>query len=198
MKILQAILLFVTRLFARAGFNPNGVTLLSLSLQILACGLLLVTKNLFVFDVVLSIGLLLDYVDGSLAKLTNSATKSGALFDAVADRIGESALFFALAIHLGFESIFYWLAATSLTISYTRAKATAEGAARSFRWPDLIERDERMVITCLLILAVYVFDEKSAVGQQIALIGFSILLGLNVLTMVQRFFRARRYLNDAQ
>ena len=82
---------------------------------------------------VLAAGLLvffasLDALDGALARVQNSASRTGMFFDAVSDRIKEVIVFSALAVyvykHIDAQTTWLVVAAlgTSILVSYTKAK----------------------------------------------------------------------------
>jgi phosphatidylglycerophosphate synthase len=90
----------VTRLGLRLGWSPNAVTMVSLALGVLAA-VLVATGNqaLWVVAAVLvQISLVIDCVDGEIARFTRHFSAFGAWLDAVGDRIKEYSVFAALAL----------------------------------------------------------------------------------------------------
>ena len=125
-----------TAMFHVAGFidywtkgnvKPAHITALSLLGHIPVAWALVVNRP--VLAAVLLAGFsLLDALDGAMARVQNSASRTGMYFDAVSDRLKEVILYTALGVyalkHLDQQEV--WLiialAGTSLLVSYTKAK----------------------------------------------------------------------------
>jgi CDP-diacylglycerol--glycerol-3-phosphate 3-phosphatidyltransferase len=93
-----------------------------------------------------------DMVDGRVARLTDQVTVFGAFFDSVIDRYSDVVLFFGLVVFYarGNRLLYVFLAAfvmaTSLMVSYTRARAEALiGSCKV----GFMERPERIVLIIL-------------------------------------------------
>jgi CDP-diacylglycerol--glycerol-3-phosphate 3-phosphatidyltransferase len=91
-------------------------------------------------------------VDGRVARLTDQVTIFGAFFDSVIDRYSDVVLFFGLVVFYarGNRLLYVFLAAfvmaTSLMVSYTRARAEALiGSCKV----GFMERPERIVLIIL-------------------------------------------------
>lgn len=90
----------VTRIGLRLGWSPNAVTAGSLMLGVLAA-VLVATGNRWAWvaaAVVLQASLVIDCVDGEIARFTRRFSAFGAFLDAVGDRVKEYAVFAALAL----------------------------------------------------------------------------------------------------
>ena len=90
----------VTRIGLRLGWSPNAVTAGSLMLGVLAAALV-ATGNRWAWvaaAVVLQASLVIDCVDGEIARFTRRFSAFGAFLDAVGDRVKEYAVFAALAL----------------------------------------------------------------------------------------------------
>lgn len=129
-------------------------------------------------------GVITDCVDGDLARLTNTTSRSGAFLDSVLDRWTDAALILGLA----FSDLdrYGGLAASALAatmlVSYTRARAQSLGVD----CPDGIgARDTRILI--LVIAALF--------GR--ITIGLWLVLVAGAVTTVQRMFIAARALHIA-
>ncbi len=85
------------RVLARLGVTPNIVTLLSLLVTLLAVHVLVTSDQLDLAIGLVVLSWVLDGFDGSLARLTDTTSKSGALLDRLVDRVTVYALFAALA-----------------------------------------------------------------------------------------------------
>jgi len=75
----------VGKAFARAGFTPNQISLLSLLLGIAAM-LLFAARSFPLGSLLLLASAVLDLVDGHVSRIQNSGTKFGAVFDWIVDK----------------------------------------------------------------------------------------------------------------
>jgi archaetidylinositol phosphate synthase len=75
----------VGRAFARAGFTPNQISLLSLLLGIAAM-LLFASRSFPLGSIALLASAVLDLVDGHVSRIRNSGTRFGAVFDWIVDK----------------------------------------------------------------------------------------------------------------
>ena len=109
--------------------------------------------RMFLFAGLVIIGAgIFDMVDGRVARLTDQVTVFGAFFDSVIDRYSDVVLFFGLVVFYarGNRLLYVFLAdfvmATSLMVSYTRARAEALiGSCKV----GFMERPERIVLIIL-------------------------------------------------
>ncbi|MBE3075493.1 MAG: CDP-alcohol phosphatidyltransferase family protein, partial [Actinobacteria bacterium] len=90
----------VTGVGLRLGWTPNAVTAVSLALGVLAAGLVATgNRGLWVVAAVLvQAALVIDCVDGEIARFTRRFSAFGAWLDAVGDRVKEYSVFAALAL----------------------------------------------------------------------------------------------------
>jgi archaetidylinositol phosphate synthase len=128
-----------------------------------------------------------DVIDGAVARLAGRVTAFGGVLDSVADRYVELLIFVGIIygglIEVGYLPGWLWglLALTgSLLVSYTRARAEAEGSGKLA--VGIAERGERFLIL--------------AVGGLLALTGYAVVLIVILahLTVAQRLVVARRRL----
>jgi len=75
----------VGRAFARAGFTPNQISLLSLLLGIAAM-FLFAARSFPLGSVLLFLSAVLDLVDGHVARIQDTGTRFGAIFDWIVDK----------------------------------------------------------------------------------------------------------------
>ena len=109
--------------------------------------------RMFLYAALVIIGAgIFDMVDGRVARLTDQVTVFGAFFDSVIDRYSDVVLFFGLVVFYarGNRLLYVFLAAfvmaTSLMVSYTRARAEALiGSCKV----GFMERPERIVLIIL-------------------------------------------------
>jgi CDP-diacylglycerol---glycerol-3-phosphate 3-phosphatidyltransferase len=125
-----------------------------------------------------------DVLDGAVAKASGSASRRGAFFDSVVDRVSDAFLLGGVAWYLAATRGGYWpllpmaVLASSMLISYQRAKAEALGFdARG----GLMERAERLVALAIGLLF-----------EVLLIPVLFIMLALTVLTAVQRFAKVWR------
>lgn len=87
-------------LFLRLGISANTVTLLSFVIGCIGAGLLAFGNyyGMIVGAVLLNIWLFLDYVDGAVARGSNSSSKYGLFLDCFNEFIPKCLIFFALGI----------------------------------------------------------------------------------------------------
>jgi phosphatidylglycerophosphate synthase len=78
------------RLFVRLRLTPNHVTLLGLFFGIIACIVLLWTRNILLFTALIVVAALFDAADGMVARMTNTSSRFGSYLDAVCDRLFAS------------------------------------------------------------------------------------------------------------
>jgi len=168
---------------ARGGLRADHVTLAGV---VLAGGTaaLVATGELWPAVVLLTVGGLMDTLDGALAKAAGSASARGAFLDSVADRVADALVFGGVAWYLAagphplFSLLPVGVLAAAGVVSYERAKAESLGfEARG----GLMERAERLVLL------------GAALAFHVVLVPLLwALLGLTVLTALQRFAKVWR------
>lgn len=182
-------------LFARVA--PIHVTAASLALCVSA-GVAVAFGHLASGAWLYILGGMLDLLDGRLARALDRQSRSGALFDSVADRWGELALFTGFAWYL--RSADAWLLAVmlatagSVMVSYTRARAEALGVELS---SGAMQRAERIALVSIGTLVAAWLDASehtaslapSVVGVALAVCGV-----LSCATAIRRWSTAHRAL----
>ena len=177
-KILEPIAAFLSRL----GLTPNGATLLGFAMTV-GVAVLLALGYLRLGGILLIFTLAFDAVDGTLARQTGKVTRFGGVLDSTLDRWAEIALYGALIWYysqIGWDIGVYWATAamaTSLMVSYTRARA--EGAGFALK-EGLFTRLERLVV---LIVGLILNATLLALALIAVLAGF---------TAIQRLWVVRR------
>jgi CDP-diacylglycerol--glycerol-3-phosphate 3-phosphatidyltransferase len=166
----------------RLGLSPNGATLLGFTMTV-GVAVLLALSHLRLGGILLVFTLAFDAVDGTLARLTDSVTRFGAVLDSTLDRWAEIALYAALVWHYSHTGLVYgvWLAtaamATSLMVSYTRARA--EGAGFALK-EGLFTRLERVIV----LIVGLIFD--------VTVWALLLIAALAAFTAVQRLWVVRQ------
>ena len=134
----------------RLGLSPNAVTVVGTVASVLASLWFFPRGELFVGAAVVTVFLLFDILDGSMARAGGKATTFGGVLDASCDRIADGALFgslvwWALVVdgsHSRGLALLICLVCAQV-ISYVKARAEANGLRAD---GGLAERAERFVI----------------------------------------------------
>ncbi|ROQ91066.1 CDP-alcohol phosphatidyltransferase family protein [Desulfosoma caldarium] len=193
-KLLQT---FLVPILVRCKLRPNQVSVLGFGLSV-AAGLAFLMQPFWGGILVLLAGLV-DTLDGSLARSTRQACKSGAFLDSVLDRYSE---FF---IYLGIWGYFWRKGALepvlslltlcilfgSLMVSYTRARAEGLGQKCLV---GLLQRGERVILLSIGGIANPAFNKlaripfsSSAEDAFLIVVLFILAVGTN-LTALWRFW----------
>jgi CDP-diacylglycerol--glycerol-3-phosphate 3-phosphatidyltransferase len=120
----------IGRGLARIGVTPQVMTLIGLIITL--AGAMVIGSGRLVMGALIALGgALLDGLDGSVARAAGTASPRGAMLDAAADRIGETAVFAGLSFAVAGTPHLVLLIVISLggslLVPYLRAKAEAEG-----------------------------------------------------------------------
>lgn len=145
----------LARFFGTLGLTPNALTWLGFILTA-AVSLVLASGALPLAGVLLIMTLGFDALDGALARLTGATTRFGAFLDSTLDRWAEVVLYGALiwrflqidddrGVMLAVAAL-----ATSLLVSYTRARA--EGVGLQCK-SGLLTRFERLLLLILGLIS---------------------------------------------
>ena len=129
-----------------------------MGLLITLLGSFFVFQGNFLFGgIVVGIGTLLDSIDGSMARLSNKASKFGDLLDSVIDRFSEGIIFIGIAAYFIFNefndyAILFTIISLlcSQLISYIRAKCESLGIENKSGFFTRVERSI-VIIVCLII-----------------------------------------------
>jgi Family of unknown function (DUF5941)/CDP-alcohol phosphatidyltransferase len=113
----------LTRLALRLGWAPNAITLLSFAVGLAAAASFAVGSRLalVVGGVLLQLSLVIDCVDGEVARATRRFTALGAWLDASTDRVKEFLAYAGLAVGaMAAGSDVWWLAVVLVVLQTTR------------------------------------------------------------------------------
>ncbi len=120
----------------RTPLTPNAATVLTLAFSFGMAALVALGYNV-AGGIGIQIASIIDGIDGDLARLTGRESRFGAALDAIADRYADAAMLGGMTIYAArFESwpqpevVGALALAGALTVSYSRARAEAEGL-----WP---------------------------------------------------------------
>lgn len=183
---------------ARTGLSPNQVTFIGLALVLLNCVLYVMHESTLWFGILLTVSFAFDGLDGAVARITNRTSKFGGYLDAIVDRYQEAAVFLVLAVVVENLWLPCFLVVTgSLFISYNKARAAVEITIDNDTWPDLLERLERIVLLCALLIFDPILNDIFALNGQVLRYGLWAFAFLTHVTAIQRFVRARRLIEAA-
>lgn len=172
------------RLLARTPVTPNSITWCGFLLSV-GAAVLVVTGHLFAAGWVVLVAGFLDMLDGALARLTNQATRFGAVLDSTLDRLAEAAVLLSLLVlyargQLVAQSLLVGVALLgSVMVSYLRARIEALGIDCKV---GLFTRAERVIVLALGLLLSR-FDYA-------LIIALAIIVFFSFFTVGQRFFYA--------
>ena len=188
-QLVQPVFEFLAREMGKRGADPLHVTLWALAAGVLgAAGLALGWTAVFLC--LLWISGLLDAVDGTLARQRGTASRAGALFDIVCDRMVEGAVIVAMGLRFPearLELLVLCAAVIlSLTVFLTAAAALPGTRGKSFHYQaGLAERTEGFLFFSLMALWP---------GQAgVVALAFALLVAV---TAAQRLKAALRLLGD--
>jgi len=181
---------------ARLGMTANQVTLMGLVLVVGNSAAYLWHGSTLVFGLGLAISFAADSLDGAVARLRKQCTSAGSYLDAMVDRYQELVVLLALAYVNNVWPAAMVVLAGSLLTSYGKARCAIEMPIDNNQWPDLFERQERLVFICTLLVVDGL--ARSQFGIFLLPAGLWILAGLTNLTAVQRILRAWRILSETQ
>lgn len=174
-------------------FTANQVTLMGLGLIALVSLAYVWHQAPFWYALTLAVAFSADSLDGAVARLRKESSAFGGYLDAVVDRYQEMIALAALAYVSDAWAAGYFAISGAFLTSYMKARAAMETKVDNVAWPDLFERQERIVFICLALVC------QSLFGGSFDLIPWALwlLAILTHATALQRFLRARRLLKDA-
>jgi phosphatidylglycerophosphate synthase len=175
----------VARLLLRAQLRPNQLTVMGLGVSIVAAHAFSQGRFRLASALLTAAGLL-DFFDGSLARLAGSESAFGAFLDSVVDRYSDLVVLLGLVFyyeHVGQAvGVFFTMATLvgTVMVSYTKARAQSIGMRCEI---GLMERPERMIA----LIAGGVFHLVMP-----ALVVLAVLTNLTALHRIVHVWRATR------
>jgi CDP-diacylglycerol--glycerol-3-phosphate 3-phosphatidyltransferase len=137
----------------RAGLTPNAMTIVGTVGTAASAAVLFPLDRLFLGSVLVTVFVLFDLLDGSMARTSGQVTKFGTVLDSSCDRIADGVLFGSIAwwaLVVEGDRITGAAALVSLVaaqvISYVKARAEGAGLNGD---GGLVERAERFIIALL-------------------------------------------------
>lgn len=176
----------LARVFVAVGIHPNHLTVAGL-LFFIAAGYLVAVGQWGFAAVAITVGSLMDGLDGVLARESGKMSVFGAILDSSCDRLTEMALLGGLSVYyLKSPEYDFWgpllcflAMCGSVMVSYIKARCEGEGIVCS---RGILQRPERLILLGFGVL-----------GGPRAMLWF--LTGITVLgfyTVVQRFLEAAK------
>jgi CDP-diacylglycerol--glycerol-3-phosphate 3-phosphatidyltransferase len=181
-ETLKRVLDAIVRAFAASGINPNILTFIGFSINLLAAYLFAYGWFRWAGATIFVAGIF-DMADGRVARITHRVTPFGGFFDSVMDRYSDLCLLIGLLIYYGRINRYFYVSLVavamigSVMVSYTRARA--ETLIPSCK-VGFLERPERVV----LIIIGALFDRMAPVLWLIAV--------LSNVTVIHRIFYTRQ------
>jgi phosphatidylglycerophosphate synthase len=190
----------VGRAFVATRLSPNALTLLQLVLTLPVAWLLWHGPLLWGG---LAMGLVasLDFVDGTVARLTSRITKAGGYLDSMVDRFVDVLLL--LPLLLRYDDTLMWLVGSVFLFAMT---VTSFARARLFQdmrpppastWRrDVLERPDRYLILVPGVIAQGVLEDLGVRFDPLFWV-VALLALLSMVTVLQRMRTAMRLLGEA-
>ena len=186
-NLLSPIVDGIARVLVKLGFSPSGLTVIGVLIACVAAALIS-QGMLAVGGIVMLIAGVFDMFDGAVARMTDRATKFGAFFDSVMDRVSEAIVLMGLlwfylddGEQLGAVLVYVAIVGSTM-VSYARARAEGLGIECK---GGLMQRPERVASLGVGII----------VGQwwePAVLIVLGVIAALTVVTTVQRVVETAR------
>lgn len=135
---------------ARSGVHPDVVTLSAIPLALAAAWLVLEGRPLAALIPALP-AVLLDFVDGEVARLQGRVTPFGDLLEAVVDRVVEGILLTALAVEFPLAAA--GAMGLSILVSYVKARTGLVVPCDNRDWPGWGDHSDRVLLILAALLA---------------------------------------------
>lgn len=187
---------WVAKLLARIGLTPNQISIWSVFCSLIA-GVCIVRAyhgwtdgyGLAAFFVLMR--LLCNMFDGLVAVEHGKATRDGAFFNELPDRVSDIVIIMALSVAIDLRELGLWASLFAVLTAYVRTLATQVGAPADFSGP--MAKQQRMfvvIIACLVSLALPAFVDLTF------LTALFVIAAGSAVTCISRTFAALRALND--
>jgi phosphatidylglycerophosphate synthase len=175
--------------FVRANISPNAITLAAIPLSTAAA--FCTANSFFLLGFGLAVpAMLLDFLDGAVARASKKQTAFGNHLEAVVDRYVEGALLAGLSVH--FPILATACLTLSMLVSYIKARVGLVIQADNSDWPGVGDRADRMVLLAFALLSQAL---GSHLGCERILVFLLIIAGFGC---VQRVFHSKRLIERAE
>lgn len=179
---------------ARTGITPNAITMIG-TLGVCGGALGFYSRHSFFWGtMVITVSVLLDLLDGAVARVTGKSSQFGAFLDSTMDRVADAAIYSGLILWFGgkdtlMTSLALYCLVSGVVVSYARARAEGLGYNATV---GLAERGERLIVALVVI-------GLDGVGVPYVLAaGLWLLAIASTITIVQRFVVVRRQMLAAE
>lgn len=176
----------------RIGLSPDAVTVIGTVMVVVTALVAFPQGYLLVGTLVITVFVLADSIDGTMARLSGRSSAWGAFLDSTLDRVADAAIFTGLTLWFVTQDepwgVGLSLAALVLgqLVSYARARAEGLGATAAV---GVAERAERLIVV-LVAAGVVGLGLPSAVLT----VAMALLALASAVTVVQRMLVVRRQL----
>lgn len=136
----------VFKIFLRAKFSPNKMTIISLVFTVIAA--IVYASGFIVFgSLLLIVGATCDIIDGKLARALNVVSKRGDFLDSCLDRYSDILIFMAIMFLFRDDALSFFIVGlvlmSSAGVSYSKAKAESLGIKNDV---GMMQRPERILV----------------------------------------------------
>jgi len=193
-KKVQSWLTKEAEILHKAGFTPNRVSITGLFFALLSALAYASWETYHPATLLLAAFLFLlsgfcDAVDGVIARIYGEETAFGGFLDSLLDRYADAVVIAGIIVGSLCDARWGLLALIgSLLVSYTRAKAEAEGVR--METVGLAERAERILICIAATLMAMFYDPKTTMN--VAIIIIAILTNITVIQRLIYFYKATK------
>jgi len=176
---------------ARAGVSADAITVVGTVGAVAASVGLLANGYWFSGTLVITFFVLLDIVDGAVARARGAGSTFGAVLDSSSDRIADAAIFGAIAWFFALHGQRWMLLAALLCLvlgsltSYIRARAEAAGLTATV---GVAERAERLII---VLVGTGLTGFPGLHLPYVLAIALWLLVAASTITVIQRFATVR-------
>lgn len=176
----------------RIGLTPDAVTMAGTTVVVTAALVAYPQGWLLPGTVIITVFVLADSLDGTMARLSGTTSRWGAFLDSTLDRIADAAIFGGLTMWFAQQGDLLGVALTlaalvlGQVVSYTRARAEGLGAQAAV---GIAERTERLIV--VLVAAALV---GGGLPVEVLLVAMGLLAVASAVTVVQRVLVVRSQL----
>jgi len=190
----RLIILPLSKLFYKIKLKPNHITVFMLICSILASSFLIFFNSFILFSIFIFLTMILDGVDGTLARISNQVTSFGGFFDSTLDRVSEFFIyitfyFFGFSFFIFGKSLYKILVLIILLSSYFTSylRSKIGNLMKIDTDIGLFGRSERLFLVFIITLFLnsYIFS-----------FGIILLSIGTVLTSLFRFFKYSKYIKE--
>jgi len=178
------------KIFSKAGFSPNSYTLASLVFA-LFCFYFLLKNNLVFAVCFFSIAIIMDFIDGAVARFMQKESKEGAFLDTICDRYVEGIallgfIFLPLPYFFLGNSLWIFLSIFGgLMTTYVKAAAKEKGLIDEEMKKGLLGRPERTILI-FLAMVLGIFNISWLIYPIVILAVFSNLTAIQRINLALR------------